>query len=61
LRETEEKMRIAKASQIASQIASEMAVKQRNYELARLMKMDKLDKEIIKKYSGLTDEEIDKL
>lgn len=54
-------MRIAKASQIASQIASEMAVKQRNYELARLMKMDKLDKEIIKKYSGLTDEEIDKL
>lgn len=47
LRETEEKLRLAKA------------VKDKQINIARQMKQDKIDREIIKKYTELTDDEID--
>lgn len=53
LRETEEKMRLAKASEVAA--------KKRDMERARQMKRDKIEIEIIKKYTGLTDDEIGQL
>jgi predicted transposase/invertase (TIGR01784 family) len=57
LRETEDRLRLEKAKEIASAIA----IKDNQIKIASQMKQDKIDKEIIKKYTELTDEEIDEI
>lgn len=53
IREQDEKGRIEKASEVAA--------KQRDIERARQMKEDKIEIDLIKKYTGLTDEEINEI
>lgn len=53
LRETEDRLRLEKAKADA--------IKDKQINIARQMKQDKIDKEIIKKYTELSDDEIDEI
>jgi predicted transposase/invertase (TIGR01784 family) len=57
LRETEDRLRLAKAMEEAKKEGKE----EKELEIAKQMKADGIDREIIKKYTGLSDEEIDSL
>lgn len=57
LRETEERLRIEKAIEKARTDAT----KDNQIKIAKQMKQDKIDREIIKKYTGLTEDEINEI
>ena len=57
LRETEDRLRLEKAKEAASAIAR----REEKINMARQMKQDNVDKQIIKKYTGLSEEELNEI